>query len=60
VDVLLSKDAVQASKYNATFIPIQQILNNKVKLILMIIQSKLGISEIFNQNDKLENISFIT
>jgi hypothetical protein len=26
----------------------------------MIIQSKLGISEIFNQNDKLENISFIT
>jgi hypothetical protein len=59
VDVLLSKDAVLSVK-NTTeqFIPIQQILNNKVKLVFKDYPEQAGNFEIFNQNDKLENISF--
>jgi hypothetical protein len=57
VDVLLSKDAVQRQKHNATIIPIQQILN-KVKLVFNDYPEQAGNFEIFNQNDKLENISF--
>ncbi len=59
VDVLLSKDAVLTVK-NTTeqFIPIQQILNNKVKLVFNDYPEQAGNFEVFNQNKKLENISF--
>jgi hypothetical protein len=59
VDVLLTKDAILNVK-NATeqFIPIQQTLNNKVKLVFNDYPEQAGNFEIFNQNKKLENISF--
>jgi len=59
VDVLLSKDAVLNVK-NTTeqFIPIQQILNNKVKLVFNDYPEQAGNFEIFNQEEKIENISF--
>jgi hypothetical protein len=59
VDVLLSKDAVLNVKNRTEqFIPIQQILNNKVKLVFNDYPEQAGNFEIFNQNEKLENISF--
>jgi len=59
VDVLLSKDAVLNVKNTAEqFIPIQQILNNKVKLIFNDYPEQAGNFEVFNRNEKLENISF--
>jgi hypothetical protein len=59
VDVLLSKDAVLKVKNRTEqFIPIQQILNNKVKLVFNDYPEQAGNFEIFNQNEKLENISF--
>lgn len=59
VDVLLSKDAVLTVKNTMEqFIPIQQILNNKVKLIFNDYPEQAGNFEIFSQNEKLENISF--
>ena len=59
VDVLLSKDAVLTVK-NSTeqFIPVQQILNNKVKLIFNDYPVQAGNFEIYNQKEKVENISF--
>ena len=58
-DVVLSKDAVLTVKNKTEqFIPIQQILNNKVKLIFNDYPEKAGNFEIYNQNEGLENISF--
>jgi hypothetical protein len=59
VDVSLSKDAVLTVK-NATeqFIPVQQILNNKVKLLFNDYPEQAGNFEIFNRNETVENISF--
>ena len=59
VDVLLSKDAVLTVK-NSTeqFIPVQQILNNKVKLLFNDYPVQAGNFEIYNQKEKVENISF--
>ncbi|PRZ27869.1 BatA domain-containing protein [Flavobacterium granuli] len=58
-DVLLSKDAVLSVR-NATeqFIPVQQILNNKVKLIFNDYPLQAGNFEIYNQKTPVENISF--
>ena len=59
VDVLLSKDAVLTVKNKKEqFIPIQQILNNKVKLIFNDYPELAGNFEIYNQKEALENISF--
>ena len=59
VDVLLSKDAVLNVKNKTEqFIPIQQILNNKVKLIFNDYPEQAGNFEVFNQKQWLENISF--
>ncbi|WP_367754400.1 BatA domain-containing protein [Flavobacterium sp. WC2430] len=59
VDVLLSKDAVLSVKNKTEqFIPIQQILNNKVKLIFNDYPTQAGNFEIYNQKEALENISF--
>ena len=59
VDVLLSKDAILSVK-NSTeqFIPIQQILNNKVKLTFNDYPVQAGNFEIYNQKTAVENISF--
>ncbi|WP_413998854.1 BatA domain-containing protein [Flavobacterium sp. W1B] len=58
-DVLLSKDAILSVK-NPTeqFIPIQQILNNKVKLTFNDYPVQAGNFEIYNQKTAVENISF--
>ncbi len=59
VDVSLPKDAVLMVKNNTEqFIPIQQILNNKVKLIFNDYPSKAGNYVVYNQKERLENISF--
>ena len=59
VEVLLSKDAVLTVKNkNEEFIPIQQILNNKVKLLFNNYPEKAGNFIIYNQQEGIENISF--
>lgn len=59
VDVVLSKDAVLTVKNKAEqFIPIQQILNNKVKLTFNDYPQQAGNFEVYNQKERLENISF--
>lgn len=58
-DVLLSKDAVLTVKNKTEqFIPIQQILNNKVKLIFNEYPEHAGNFEVYNQKEESENISF--
>lgn len=59
VDVLLSKDAILEVKGNEdSFIPIQQILNNKVKLTFNEFPETAGNYSIFDKKESVENLSF--
>jgi len=59
VDVLLSKDAILEVKGNDdSFIPIQQILNNKVKLTFNDFPETAGNYSIFDKKESVENLSF--
>ena len=59
VDVLLTKDAILEVKGNEdSFIPIQQILNNKVKLTFNDFPETAGNYGIFDKKEWVENISF--
>ena len=59
VDATLSKDEILKVKNETeTFIPVQQILNDKVKLTFNDFPVQAGNFGIFNQNERLQNISF--
>jgi hypothetical protein len=59
VDATLSKDEILKVKNDAeTFIPVQQILNDKVKLTFNDFPEQAGNFGIYNQNERLQNISF--
>ncbi|MBE8723836.1 vWA domain-containing protein [Flavobacterium hungaricum] len=59
VDVLLTKDAILEVKGTEdSFIPIQQILNNKVKLTFNDFPETAGNYSIFDKKEWVENISF--
>lgn len=58
-DVILTKDAILTVKGNEEqFIPIQQILNNKVQLVFNDYPEQAGNYGIYNKKDWVENISF--
>ena len=58
-DVLLSKDAILEVKGSTdSFIPIQQILNNKVKLVFNDFPETAGNYTIYDKKEAIENISF--
>ncbi|WP_338408549.1 BatA domain-containing protein [uncultured Flavobacterium sp.] len=58
-DVTLSKDEIlNVKNNNETFIPIQQILNNKVKLTFNDYPVQAGNFAVYKQKDWLQNISF--
>jgi hypothetical protein len=59
VDTNLSKDDILNVKNDAeNFIPVQQILNNKVKITFNDFPVQAGNYGIFNQKELLQNISF--
>jgi len=59
IDMNLSKDEILNVKNdNETFIPIQQILNNKVKLTFNDFPEQAGNFGIYKQKEWLQNISF--
>ena len=59
VDATLSKDEILNVKNETeTFIPIQQILNSKVKLTFNDFPVQAGNFGIYSQNERLQNISF--
>ena len=59
VDVLLTKDAILEVKgTDDSFIPIQQILNNKVKLTFNDFPETAGNYSVFDKKEWIENISF--
>lgn len=59
VDATLSKDEILNVKNDSeTFIPVQQILNNKVKLTFNDFPVQAGNFGIFKQKELLKNISF--
>ena len=59
VDVLLTKDAILEVKGNEdSFIPIQQILNNKVKLTFNDFPETAGNYTVFDRKESIENLSF--
>ncbi|WP_433829289.1 vWA domain-containing protein [Flavobacterium anhuiense] len=59
VDVLLTKDAILEVKgIDDSFIPIQQILNNKVKLTFNDFPETAGNYSVFDKKEWVENISF--
>lgn len=59
VDVLLSKDAILEVRGNDdSFIPIQQILNNKVKLTFNDFPETAGNYSVFDKKESVENLSF--
>ncbi|KOS05173.1 hypothetical protein AM493_03315 [Flavobacterium akiainvivens] len=59
LDVQLGKDEVLAVKNDgADFIPMQQLLNNKVKLSFGDYPEKAGNYGIFKSNEKLKDVSF--
>lgn len=59
VDALLSKDEIlNVKNENEKFIPIQQILNNKVKMTFNEYPQEAGNFGVFNQDKLLKNISF--
>jgi hypothetical protein len=59
VDATLSKDEILKVKNDVeTFIPVQQILNDKVKLTFNDFPEQAGNFGIYNQNERLQNISF--
>lgn len=58
-DAILTKDAILTVKGNEEqFIPIQQILNNKVQLVFNDYPKQAGNYGIYNKKDWVENISF--
>ena len=58
-DVLLTKDAILEVKGNDdSFIPIQQILNNKVKLVFNDFPETAGNYSVFDKKNWVENLSF--
>lgn len=59
VDVTLSKDEILKVKNDAeTFIPVQQILNDKVKMTFNDFPEQAGNYGIYNQKERFQNISF--
>lgn len=59
IDVLLEKDEIVSIKNkNESFIPVQQILNNKVKITCNDYPQQAGNFEAYKQNEVLKNISF--
>jgi hypothetical protein len=59
IDSALSNDAILNVKNTAeSFIPIQQILNSKVKLMFNELPIQAGNFGVFNKKEVLENISF--
>ncbi|HEY6142849.1 MAG TPA: BatA and WFA domain-containing protein, partial [Flavobacterium sp.] len=59
VDATLSKDEILKIKNDAeTFIPVQQMLNEKVKLTFNDYPQQAGNFGIYNQKENLQNISF--
>jgi hypothetical protein len=59
VDINLAKDDILKVKNESeTFIPVQQILNNKVKMNFNDLPLEAGNFGIYNQNERLQNISF--
>lgn len=59
VETLLSKDEIVLVKNeNESFIPVQQILNNKVKLTLNDNPKEAGNYSVYNNQKPVENISF--
>ncbi len=62
IETLLSKDEIVSIRNDISnkenFIPIQQILNNKVKLTFNDNPKEAGNFGVFNNNEKVENISF--
>ena len=63
IETLLSKDEIVSIKNdntssNESFIPVQQILNNKVKLTFNDNPKEAGNFGVFNTNERVENISF--
>jgi len=59
IDATLSKDEILKVKNDAkTFIPVQQILNDKVKLTFNDFPEQAGNFGIYNKNERLQNISF--
>lgn len=59
VNTLLSKDEIVTVKNNSeSFIPVQQLLNTKVKMTFNDNPSEAGNFSIFNGSDLVQNISF--
>jgi hypothetical protein len=59
VDVTLSKDEILKVKNETeTFIPVQQMLNDKVKMTFNDFPVQAGNFGIYNQKERLQNISF--
>jgi hypothetical protein len=59
VDVTLSKDEILKVKNDLeTFIPVQQIMNDKVKLTFNDFPVQAGNFGIYNQKEQLQDISF--
>ncbi|SHG16434.1 N-terminal double-transmembrane domain-containing protein [Flavobacterium fluvii] len=59
IDATLSKDEILKVKNDAeTFIPVQQMLNDKVKLTFNDFPEQAGNFGIYNQKERLQNISF--
>jgi hypothetical protein len=59
VDAILSKDEILKVKNDVeTFIPVQQILNDKVKLTFNDFPEQAGNFGIYNQKERIQNISF--
>jgi hypothetical protein len=59
VDATLSKDEILKVKNETeTFIPVQQILNDKVKMTFNDFPEQAGNFGIYNQNERVQNISF--
>lgn len=59
VDILMSKDAILEVRGNDdSFIPIQQILNNKVKLTFNDFPETAGNYSVFDKKESVENVSF--
>ncbi len=59
VESTLSKDAIlNVSNKNESFIPMQQIMNTKVKLSFNDLPEQAGNYKVFNKKEALQNISF--
>jgi len=59
LDALLSKDEVVTVKNDKDdFIPMQQVLNNKIRLSFGDYPEKAGNYSIYKNNEKLKNVSF--